>query len=263
VSEIVEVSERGLEPLLDVRGLGQRFGGVVALSDVTLSVNAGEIYGLIGPNGAGKTTLFDCIAGVSAPKSGTIFLDGRDVTNATSVARARLGVRRTFQRQQVFGWLSVEDNVLLALEWRGGGGGFIGDVLRLHGRVRRERARRELAEAAMERCGLLPLRSEPAGTLSIGVLRRVELARAIVDDPLLILLDEPTSGLEDFEIDQLGAILGELRSSRCAVFLIEHHLPFVMDRCDRVSVLELGTVIAGGTPADIVRNEAVREAYLT
>ena len=134
------------ELLLDVRNVSQRFGGVEALRNVDLSVQAGEIFGLIGPNGAGKTTLFDCIAGVQAPKSGTIHLNGIEITASSAIARARrLGVRRTFQRQQVFGWLSVEDNVLLALEWRGGSGGFLGDVFRLPGRVRLERERRRLA----------------------------------------------------------------------------------------------------------------------
>ncbi len=252
------------ELLLDVRNVSQRFGGVEALRNVDLSVQAGEIFGLIGPNGAGKTTLFDCIAGVQAPKSGTIHLNGIEITASSAIARARrLGVRRTFQRQQVFGWLSVEDNVLLALEWRGGSGGFLGDVFRLPGRVRLERERRRLARIALERCGLIGVCDQSAGTLSIGGLRRLELARAIVDDPVLILLDEPTSGLEDREIEQLGQILGELRSSRCGVLLIEHHLPFVMDRCDRIGVLELGLLIATGAPEEVVRNEAVREAYLT
>ena len=118
-------------PVLEVRAVSQRFGGILALNDVSLEVRPGEIYGLIGPNGAGKTTLFDCIAGLRSPRSGTIQLDGRDITNASSVKRARLGVRRTFQRQQLFGWLSVEDNVLLALEWKGGGAGVFGDVFRL------------------------------------------------------------------------------------------------------------------------------------
>ena len=186
-----------LDPVLEVHNIEQRFGGVTALKGVDLSVRAGEIHGLIGPNGAGKTTLFDCIAGVRAPREGSVVFRGIDITRASAVTRARLGVRRTFQRQQVFGWLSVEDNVVLALEWQGGGGGLIGDALRLPSRSRRERIRRELAEGVLDRCGLLALRNESAGTLSIGELRRVELARAIVNEPTLLLLDEPTSGLED------------------------------------------------------------------
>jgi ABC-type branched-subunit amino acid transport system ATPase component len=254
--------EPEMKPLLEVRGVRQEFGGVVALADVSLDARAGEVYGLIGPNGAGKTTLFDCIAGVRRPKAGTITLNGRDITNASGVTRARLGVTRTFQRQQVFGWLSVEENVLMALEWRGGGGGFVGDLLSLPGRRRRERERRLLTAAALERCGLTDVRTASAGTLSIGYLRRVELARAIVDKPVLLLLDEPSSGLEEPEIAQLTQIIQELRETGCAVLVIEHHLPFVMEVCDRISVLHLGLVIASGSPQEVVREEAVREAYL-
>ena len=249
-------------PRLRVDGVRQEFGGVVALTDVSLEVQAGEIYGLIGPNGAGKTTLFDCIAGVRRPKAGTITLNGRDITHSPGVTRARLGVTRTFQRQQVFGWLTVEENVLMALEWRSGGGGFVGDLLSLPGRRRRERERRLLTDAALKRCGLSEVRTASAGTLSIGYLRRVELARAIVDNPALVLLDEPSSGLEEPEIRQLADIIGELKETGCAVFLIEHHLPFVMDVCDCISVLDLGKVIATGAPQEVVREEAVREAYL-
>src|SRR3954470_7749574 len=200
-------------PILEARGVTQRFGGITAVDDVTLTVHPRTVHGLIGPNGAGKTTLFDCIAGMQKPVKGTVMLDGNDVTTASSVQRARRGLRRTFQRQQVFGWLSVEDNVLLALEWRGGGGGVAGDLLRVPGRRRRERERRARTDQILEQCGLLELRSTPAGGLSIGELRRVELARAIVDAPRLLLLDEPTSGLEDSETDQLGEIILSLRNT--------------------------------------------------
>jgi branched-chain amino acid transport system ATP-binding protein len=250
-------------PVLEAREVTQRFGGITAVDRVSLTVHAGTVHGLIGPNGAGKTTFFDCIAGVQKPVAGTVLLDGHDVTSASSVARARRGLRRTFQRQQVFGWLSVEDNVLLALEWHGGGGGVVGDLLRLPARRRRERDRRERSDHVLEQCGLLELRREPAGGLSIGELRRVELARAIVDAPRLLLLDEPTSGLEDSEIDQLGEIILGLRNSReCGVLLIEHHIPFVMQYSDELSVLELGRVIARGTPDEMMQSEVVRQAYL-
>jgi branched-chain amino acid transport system ATP-binding protein len=250
-------------PVLDAQGVTQRFGGITAVDDVSLTVHAGTIHGLIGPNGAGKTTFFDCVAGVQKPVKGRVLLAGEDVTNASSVQRARLGLRRTFQRQQVFGWLSVEDNVLLALEWRGGGGGMVGDLLRLPAQRRRERERRARVEQVLEQCGLLGLRAEPAGGLSIGELRRVELARAIVDEPRLLLLDEPTSGLEDSETDQLGEIIVDLRNTAaCGVLLIEHHIPFVMQYSDELSVLELGRVIAHGTPDEMMQSEVVRQAYL-
>jgi branched-chain amino acid transport system ATP-binding protein len=254
----------GTEALaLDAQGVTQRFGGITAVDDVSLQVSAGSVHGLIGPNGAGKTTLFDCVAGVQKAVSGRIVLDGVDVTRESAVERARRGLRRTFQRQQVFGWLSVEDNVLLALEWHSGGGGMIGDLLRFPSRRRLERSRRERAEKTLDLCGLDAIRDEPAGGLSIGELRRVELARAIVDDPRVLLLDEPTSGLEEAEIDQLGEIILTLRDqARCGVLLIEHHIPFVMRYSDVVSVLDLGRLIAHGTPDEIMANEAVREAYL-
>jgi branched-chain amino acid transport system ATP-binding protein len=249
--------------LFEARGITQRFGGITAVDDVSLAVRSGSIHGLIGPNGAGKTTFFDCVAGVQRPVRGTILLDGCDVTRETAVRRARRGLRRTFQRQQVFGWLSVEDNVLLALEAHGGGGGMIGDLLALPSRRRRERERRERTDHVLEQCGLLELRATAAGRLSIGDLRRVELARAIVDSPRLLLLDEPTSGLEDAEIDQMGEILLALRSTgECAVLLVEHHIAFVMKYSDEISVLDLGRVIEHGTPDEMMQSDVVREAYL-
>jgi branched-chain amino acid transport system ATP-binding protein len=260
---VTTASSTSATPILHAERIIQRFGGITALDDVSLAVHTGTIHGLIGPNGAGKTTLFDCIAGVQRPVHGTVRLAGRDVTTQSAVKRARQGMRRTFQRQQVFGWLSVEENVLLALEWRGGGGGMVGDLLALPTRRRRERERRASAEHAMERCGLLKIRAEPAGGLSIGELRRVELARAIVDQPRLLLLDEPTSGLEESDIQQLGSIMRSLRDTgECGVLLIEHHIPFVLEHSDEVTVLELGRVIAHGTPDEMLQSEAVREAYL-
>jgi branched-chain amino acid transport system ATP-binding protein len=139
----------------------------------------------------------------------------------------------------------------------------VGDLLHLPSRSRREKERRERAEQVLARCGLLDLRAEPAGGLSIGELRRVELARAIADPPRLLLLDEPTSGLEDAETEQLGEIMLDLRSSDgCAILLIEHHIPFVMQYSDEISVLDLGRIIANGTPEEMMQSEVVREAYL-
>ena len=256
-------SEPAVYPVLDARSVTQRFGGITAVDDVSLQVTAGRVHGLIGPNGAGKTAFFDCVAGAQKVVGGRIMLDGHDVTDESAVRRARRGLRRTFQRQQVFGWLSVEDNVLLALEWHSGGGGMVGDLLQLPSRRRLERERRARAEAVLEQCDLVELRDEPAGGLSIGELRRVEIARAIVDAPRPLLLDEPTSGLEESEIDHLGDIILSLRNTgECGVLLIEHHIPFVMQYSDEISVLELGRVIAHGSPAEMMESEVVREAYL-
>jgi branched-chain amino acid transport system ATP-binding protein len=240
-----------------------RFGGITALDGVGLEAAAGEVLGIIGPNGAGKTTLFDVISGVRPPSTGVVVLDGDDVTRAPSVARARRGLRRTFQRVQTFGWLTVEDNVLAATEWRGGGGGALADVVAWPARRRRERERRALVAATLDRCGLTAVKDEPAGSLPIGIARMVELARAIVDEPRLLLLDEPASGLDDGEIDRLGEQVQRVRrETGCAVLLVEHNAGFVMGQSDRVVVLDQGRVLAQGLPTDIQRDPAVRDAYL-
>ena len=248
---------------LRLSGIGVRFGGIAALGGVSFDVARGEIVGMIGPNGAGKTTLFDVISGIRTPNAGTVELDGRDVTKSTATERARRGLRRTFQRVQTFGWLSVEDNVLAALEWRGGGGGFAADLVAFPTRGRRARQRRAQVEAVLEQCGLLPVRAELAGSLPIGVARMVELARAIVDSPSVLLLDEPASGLDATEVERLGTVIQSVREeTRCAVLLVEHDAGFVMEQSDRVVVLHLGMVLADGRPDEVQRNQEVRDAYL-
>lgn len=250
-------------PLLEVRQLTVRFGGVQAVSSVDLSVPAGEVRGVIGPNGAGKTTLFDSITGVNTPASGSVLLEGRDITARSAMWRARHGIRRTFQRQQPFGWLSVEDNVLAALEWEGGGGGTLADLVGLITRRRLETARRERVERALELCQLTDIRGQAAGELSIGRARMVELARAIVAEPKVLLLDEPTSGLDHQEAETLGEIVQSIRSeAETSVLLVEHDVRFVMEQCDRILVLNLGEVIGEGEPAEIAADQVVRDAYL-
>ena len=244
-------------------GVSVRFGGVMALSDVTIDARAGEVVGLIGPNGAGKTTLFDVLSGIRSPTTGRIVYEGDDVTRRSPTWRSRHGIRRTFQRQQMFGWLSVEDNVLVALEWRGGGGGLLADLAGLPTRRRRERERRSRTDEVLELCGLLELRQQPAGKLPIGRARMVEMARAIVDEPRVLLLDEPTSGLEESETRSLGESVQRVCKERgCAVVLVEHDVGFVMKHCDRIVVLNLGKVIAEGTPEEIREDALVQEAYL-
>jgi branched-chain amino acid transport system ATP-binding protein len=240
-----------------------RFGGIVALDRLTLHASSGEVLGIIGPNGAGKTTLFDVIAGVRSPSEGRVLLDDDDVTTTPSVVRARRGMRRTFQRVQTFGWLSVEDNVLAALEWRGGGGGFLADTVRWPARQRRERERRVVVAEMLERCGLTAVRHELASSLPIGIARMVELARAIIDPPAVLLLDEPASGLDEVEAGRLGEQIQRVRAdTACSVLLVEHNAGFVMAQSDRVVVLDQGGLIAEGTPEEIQRNQIVRDAYL-
>ncbi len=246
-----------------LQGVTVRFGGITALDDVSFEVGRGEVLGLIGPNGAGKTTLFDVVSGVRTPDDGRVMLDGADVTNLSAVARARRGMRRTFQRVQTFGWLTVEDNVLTALEWRGGGGGILADLVSFPTRRRHERARRVRVAEVLELCGLSTVAKDPAGALPIGLARMVEVARAIVDEPKVLLLDEPTSGLEVGEADRLGDLIQAIRKDEaCAVVLVEHDVGFVMRQCDRIVVLDLGRVLAAGTPPEIQANAEVRTAYL-
>jgi ABC-type branched-subunit amino acid transport system ATPase component len=254
-----EDAEHGLS-LSDVT---VRFGGIAALSGVSLEAAEGHVVGIIGPNGAGKTTLFDVISGVRPPDQGRVVLGGKDVTRTPATSRARLGLRRTFQRVQPFGWLTVEDNVLAALEWRSGGGGFLADLVALPTRRTRERDRRRRVDEVLARCGLTPARKEMAGSLPIGVARMVEFARAIADPPKVLLLDEPASGLDETETVRLGEQIQAVRDETgCVVLLVEHNAGFVMEQCDRVVVLNLGTVLADGSPEEIQRNQAVRDAYL-
>jgi len=250
-------------PTLELTEICVRFGGIMAVSGISLQVPPGQICGLIGPNGAGKTTLFDVVSGVRRPQSGRVLLDGSDVNGADPVRRSRLGVRRTFQRVQTYGWLTVEDNVLAATEWHGGGGGVLGDLVGWHGRRRRERERRLLVDAALERCGLEAVRTEFAGSLPIGTARMVEFARATVESPKLLLLDEPASGLHAEEVERLGQLIHDVRQATgCSVLLVEHNAGFVMSHCDRVVVLDLGSMLADGTPESIQNDPAVRSAYL-
>ena len=252
-----------VEGSLEARAVAVRFGGVTALRSVSLTFPRGAIRGLIGPNGAGKTTLFDTLSGVTPVSDGRIFLDGSDITSRSPTWRSRHGIRRTFQRQQTFGWLSVEDNLLCALEWHGGGGGLLGDLVNAPSRRRLERARRTRVDEVLELCGLTRLRSLPAGNLPIGGARIVEIARAIVDHPRILLLDEPTSGLEEPEVERVGQLIRQVRDTEgCGIVLVEHDIGFVMRECDTIAVLNLGEVLALGTPAEVGRDESVMAAYL-
>jgi branched-chain amino acid transport system ATP-binding protein len=240
-----------------------QFGGIQALSEVSLSVPPGMVCGVIGPNGAGKTTLFDVISGLRLPKAGRVRIDGRDVTDTSAVDRARTGLRRTFQRQQIFSQLSVHDNVLAALEWRGGRLGILGDLVAWPSRRRSELADHAAVARVLDLCGLTGIGDEPAGALPIGLARMVELARAIVDDPKVLLLDEPTSGLDQAEVARLGVVVGRIRSEiGAAILVIEHDMAFVMEQSDHVVALHLGQVLAAGTPAAIQRHPEVQSAYL-
>jgi branched-chain amino acid transport system ATP-binding protein len=249
--------------LLKVRGASVRYGGVTALSRVDVDVTAGELLGVVGPNGAGKTTLFDVISGHRRANSGQICLGGDDVTGRSAVWRARNGMCRTFQRQQVFGGLTVEDNVLTALEWKAPRGAAVIDLLHLPVGLQLKAERLAAVDAALELCGIAEVRNEYAALLPIGVTRMVELARAIVGGPRILLLDEPTSGLDRSEVTTLSRVIRQVQDHyRCGILLVEHDIRFVMEHSDRVLVLRLGERFAEGTPAEISANERVKEAYL-
>ncbi|WP_399495392.1 ABC transporter ATP-binding protein [Streptomyces sp. P9(2023)] len=238
-----------MDSILRASGIDVRFGGVHALRDVTVSVRPGEVCGLIGPNGAGKTTLFDVLSGIRRPDAGAIAYAGADITRRSPVWRARHGIRRTFQRQQLFGQLTVTDNLVVAQDWRGG--------------PRRSARNRERAAAVLHECGLDALAGSYAGALPVGQARMVELARALADPPRVLLLDEPASGTTAEERRQLAAVIRHMADEEnCAVLLVEHNVAFVMELCSRVVVLDLGRVLAEGTAAEVRADPAVREAYL-
>ncbi len=250
-----------LTDLVAVEDLTVRFGGVTAVSHVSLHVQSGESCVLIGPNGAGKTTLFDAIAGQNVPAAGRVVYQGADITGRSALWRARHGIRRTFQRQQTFPGLTVEDNVLVALEWDNANP--VGDILGLPQRRRKERRLREQTEEVLEQVGLYGVRNEPAYRLPLGRARLLELARVIAARPRLVLLDEPTSGMEAADISRLSAILDQLTNEhRVGILLVEHNVDFAMRHAQRVYVMHLGDVIAEGTPGQVQANERVIQVYL-
>ncbi len=250
-------------PILAVVDVGVRFGGIAALDAVALDVLPGETHGVIGPNGAGKTTLFDVISGIRQPTTGSVRLAGQDVTGRSAVWRARHGLRRTFQRQQVFGGLTVHDNLLVAQEWDSRSGGVVFDMLGLSLGREREAARAARVDDVLELCGLQDVRDSYAASLPIGMARLVELGRAVVDPPALLLLDEPSSGLGESEQGRLSETITRIKGEfGCGVLLVEHDVAFVMSHCDRISVLDLGKKIAEGTPAEVAEDPDVRAAYL-
>lgn len=232
--------------MLQVESVSVAFGGVRALSDVGLEVNPGQVAGLIGPNGAGKTTLFNVVTGLHKPDRGRVVLNGEDVTRRGPKARARLGLGRTFQRLEVFGSLSVLDNVLVAVENEGD-----------HGRSARTRA-----EELLDVVGIRHVAGTQADVLPTGLARLLELARALACSPKVLLLDEPFSGLNSTEGDRLGALIERLVGGNLAVLLVEHDMEVVMKLCADIYVLNFGSVIAHGRPATVKSDPAVQEAYL-
>ncbi|MFI1213526.1 ABC transporter ATP-binding protein [Streptomyces sp. NPDC020802] len=232
-------------PLLHAEEVTVTFGGRRALDRVSLAAEAGRVTGLIGPNGAGKSTLFDVVSGLRRPRTGHVLLDGHDITREGPARRARRGLSRTFQHLELFGRLSVRDNLLVAAEL---------------GPERRQAAR--TADAVLDRLGLTHVADDPADALPTGIARLVEVGRALVLHPRALLLDEPAAGQDAEETERFAALLRSLAEDGTAVLLVEHDMGLVMGVCDEVYVLDLGAVAACGPPALIQRDETVLAAYL-
>jgi len=246
--------------LLSVSGLSVSFGAITAVDAVSLTVDAGEIVGLVGPNGAGKTTLFNAISGQIRPDQGTVTFGGVRIDRLAPFRRARLGIGRTFQLLEVFGELTVRDNLLVAARAKRRSASLWRDLLDAGAPSADERA--EVADA-LERVGLADRADALVSTLSLGACRLVELGRALVAGPTLLLADEPTSGLDREEAARLAeALRGAQRDRGLAVLVVEHNLATVRALADRVVVLHLGRVIAEGDFASVMADPVVRQAYL-
>ena len=233
--------------LLKVSNLRVEFGGIIALSDLSFTVDEGQICSLIGPNGAGKTTLFNCISRLYEVNSGSIDFDGTALLSQPAHRVASLGITRTFQNLALFPALTVLENVMLGA----------------HSKHEREHARRMQAYEVIERMGLGDLASHHATGLAYGTLKRIEIARAIASHPRMLMLDEPAAGLTHSEVDELAKLIVDLRDEmRMAVLLVEHHMQIVMSISEKIVVLDFGSKIAEGTAIEIRNNPRVIEAYL-
>ena len=236
-------------PLLETQGVTVRFGGNTAVDDVSLSIEPGCVTGLIGPNGAGKTTLFNTVTGMQRPTSGRVLLDGRDITRKAPAKRAHLGIARTFQRLELFLSLSVRDNVRVA-----------GDIVKASRRgaydVNGE------TDRLLELTGLAPIADQEVSSIPTGRARVVEVARALMTHPRLLLLDEPAAGQTEHETEQFAVMLRGLAETGLGICLVEHDLPLVMQLCATIHVLDQGRLIASGTPAEMQASPEVIAAYI-
>jgi branched-chain amino acid transport system ATP-binding protein len=236
------------DALLETRGVVVRFGGNTAVDDVSIDIRSGAVTGLIGPNGAGKTTLYNCITGMQRPDSGRVLFDGRDITRMAPGKRARAGMARTFQRLELFLSLSVRDNIRVA-----------GDIMRAN---RRRLDVEAETDRVLELTGLTDIADLDVSDIPTGRARVVEVARALMTRPRLLLLDEPASGQTEQETERFAEMLQSLADDGLAVCLVEHDLPLVMGLCSRIHVLDHGVLIASGTPAEVQASPAVIEAYI-
>jgi branched-chain amino acid transport system ATP-binding protein len=249
LTDVIEPAAANGSAVLEIADVSVKFGGITAVSEVSLAANAGEITGLIGPNGAGKTTTFNVITGLQSPTSGRVFIAGKDVSGQAPYKRARLGVARTFQRLEVFGSLTAYENILAAAEFHRS---WSNDPT----------PPRDVAAQIVSRVGLDTVSQARVDALPTGLARLVELGRALATRPRLLLLDEVGSGLSHEEVDALGALMLELAHEGMAILLVEHDVELVMRVCRRIYVLDFGRLIASGTPSEIQKDAAVQAAYL-
>ncbi|MFB2921634.1 ABC transporter ATP-binding protein [Aerosakkonema funiforme] len=249
-------------PILEAKGLTRTFGGLVAVNNVSFTVQKNEIFGLIGPNGAGKTTLFNTITGLIQPSSGQLFYQGEEISSRRSHRIAKAGIARTFQNIRLFGDLSALENVTIAQHVHTKSG-LITGVLGLPPAPAEEIKTKQKALELLDLVGLRDRAYAKAKNFPYGDQRRLEIARALALEPQVLLLDEPAAGMNPSEKHQLSEFIREIRDRfKLTVILIEHHVPLVMGLCDRIAVLNFGQLIALGNPTEVRTNPAVIEAYL-
>jgi branched-chain amino acid transport system ATP-binding protein len=249
-------------PLLEVEGLTRRFGGLVAVNQVSFNIRQGEIFGLIGPNGAGKTTLFNLVTGLIRPSAGQLRFQAESIAHLRPHQIAKRGIARTFQNVRLFGELSALENVMIArhIHTRSG---LVKGILHLPPAPQEEGKTRQMAWDLLKLVGLSDRAAEQARNFAYGDQRRLEIARALALAPQMLLLDEPAAGMNPSEKQQLSQFMRTIRDQfNLTVLLIEHHVPLVMGLCDRIAVLDFGQLIALGDPATVKNDPAVIEAYL-